>query len=99
MTGGPASSCDRDRALEATQERLKDGSYYIAEGYEDPVTETRLPIEVGRRYFFQPRLCTQQLRRSAPVNLINHSPTGLQVRVEDGGSRKRLGRASVYAKS
>jgi len=61
---------------------FKDIGYYIAEGYEGLITETRASIEIGRRYYFQPRMCMLQWRHSGLVNFMNRSPAGLQVRVE-----------------
>lgn len=64
------------------QHGYKDIGYYIAEGYEGVVTETNTKIEIGRRYFFQPRMCMLQWRHSGLVNFINKTPVGLQVRLE-----------------
>jgi hypothetical protein len=46
------------------------------------ITETRLEIRIGERYFFQPRMCMLQWRHSGLVNYLNRTPNGLQVRVE-----------------
>jgi uncharacterized Fe-S cluster-containing protein len=64
------------------QHGFKDIGYYIAEGYEGVVTETNAKIEIGRRYFFQPRMCMLQWRHSGLVNFVNRMPVGLQVRLE-----------------
>jgi uncharacterized Fe-S cluster-containing protein len=64
------------------QHGFKDIGYYIAEGYEGVVTETNAKIEIGRRYFFQPRMCMLQWRHSGLVNFVNRTPVGLQVRLE-----------------
>ena len=61
---------------------FKDIGYYIAEGYEGLITETRSEIKIGMRYFFQPRRCMLQWRHSGLVNYINRSEDGLQVRLE-----------------
>jgi len=61
---------------------FKDIGYYIAEGYEGLITQTRDEIAIGRRYFFQPRRCMLQWRHSGLVNYINRSADGLQVRLE-----------------
>lgn len=61
---------------------FKDIGYYIAEGYEGLITETRSEIRIGMRYFFQPRRCMLQWRHSGLVNYINRSEDGLQVRLE-----------------
>ena len=61
---------------------FKDIGYYIAEAYEGLITDARLEIRIGARYFFQPRMCMLQWRHSGLVNYLNRTPTGLQVRVE-----------------
>jgi uncharacterized Fe-S cluster-containing protein len=60
----------------------KDLGYYVAEGYEGLVRETRREIKIGLRYFFLPRLCMLQWRHSGLVNYSNRTPDGLQVRLE-----------------
>ena len=64
------------------QKGFKDLGYYIAEGYEGLVTETRCELKIGMRYFFQPRVCMLQWRHSGLVNYLNRSADGLQVRLE-----------------
>ena len=61
---------------------FKDIGYYVAEAYEGLITEARLEIRIGARYFFQPRMCMLQWRHSGLVNYLNRIPGGLQVRVE-----------------
>jgi uncharacterized Fe-S cluster-containing protein len=61
---------------------FKDIGYYIAEGYEGLITETRTDIKIGMRHFFQPRRCMLQWRHSGLVNYINRGRDGLQVRLE-----------------
>ena len=61
---------------------FKDIGYYIAEGYEGLITQSRADIRIGMRYFFQPRMCMLQWRHSGLVNYVNRSVEGLQVRVE-----------------
>jgi uncharacterized Fe-S cluster-containing protein len=61
---------------------FKDLGYYIAEGYEGLVRETRCELKVGLRYFFQPRMCMLQWRHSGLVNYLNRNREGYQVRVE-----------------
>jgi uncharacterized Fe-S cluster-containing protein len=60
----------------------KDLGYYIAEGYEGLIRETRAEIKIGLRYFFLPRMCMLQWRHSGLVNYSNRTPDGLQVRLE-----------------
>ena len=68
--------------LRPRQEGFKDIGYYIAEGYEGIVHETRTEIKIGARYFFQPRMCMLQWRHSGLVNYVNKLPDGWQVRLE-----------------
>jgi len=56
--------------------------YYIAEGYEGLITQTRSELKIGMRYFFQPRMCMLQWRHSGLLNYLNRTPSGYQVRVE-----------------
>lgn len=60
----------------------KDIGYYSAQAYEGLVTESKVAIEIGRRYFFQPRLCMLQWRHSGLVNYVSSGRDGIQVRVE-----------------
>ena len=68
--------------LRPRQEGFKDLGYYIAEGYEGLIKESRCEVQIGRRYFFQPRMCMLQWRHSGLVNYLNRTPDGLQVRLE-----------------
>ncbi|MGC9966854.1 MAG: (Fe-S)-binding protein [Syntrophobacteraceae bacterium] len=68
--------------LRPRQEGFKDIGYYIAEGYEGMIKQTRATIRIGERYYFQPRMCMLQWRHSGLVNYINKTQTGLQVRLE-----------------
>lgn len=68
--------------LRPRQEGYKDLGYYIAEGYEGLVTQTRSDIKIGLRYYFQPRMCMLQWRHSGLVNYVNRTPEGLQIRLE-----------------
>jgi uncharacterized Fe-S cluster-containing protein len=61
---------------------FKDMGYYIAEGYEGMVTQTRTRLQIGARYFFQPRMCMLQWRHSGLINYLNQTPNGTQVRIE-----------------
>ncbi|MGO8683960.1 MAG: (Fe-S)-binding protein [Thermoleophilia bacterium] len=68
--------------LHPRQHGFKDVGYYSAQAYEGLITKARLEVEIGRRYWFQPRMCMMQWRHSGLVNFINRGPDGLQVRVE-----------------
>jgi len=64
------------------QKGYKDLGYYSAEGYEGLVKEARAELKIGRRYFFQPRMCMLQWRHSGLLNYLNRSSEGWQVRLE-----------------
>jgi len=64
------------------QQGYKDLGYYIAEGYEGLVQETRCELKVGARYFFQPRMCMLQWRHSGLVNYLSRNGQEYQVRLE-----------------
>lgn len=68
--------------LRPRQHGFKDLGYYIAEGYEGIVIETRSELKIGLRYFFQPQMCMLQWRHSGLLNYLNRTPAGFQVRVE-----------------
>ncbi len=68
--------------LQPRQQGYKDLGYYIAEGYEGLASEPRCEIQIGMRYYFQPRMCMLQWRHSGLVNYLNRSADGLQIRVE-----------------
>ena len=68
--------------LEPRQKGFKDLGYYIAEGYEGLITQTRVEVQIGMRYYFQPRMCMLQWRHSGLVNFMNRTAAGLQVRLE-----------------
>jgi uncharacterized Fe-S cluster-containing protein len=61
---------------------FKDLGYYIAEGYEGLVKETRAELKVGMRYFFQPKMCMLQWRHSGLLNYLNRLGDQYQVRLE-----------------
>lgn len=68
--------------LQPRQSGFKDLGYYIAEGYEGLISQARVDVKIGARYFFQPRMCMLQWRHSGLVNFINRTADGLQVRLE-----------------
>lgn len=61
---------------------FKDLGYYIAEGYEGMVKDTRAELKVGMRYYFQPRMCMLQWRHSGLLNYLNRVGDQYQVRLE-----------------
>jgi uncharacterized Fe-S cluster-containing protein len=68
--------------LEPREKGFKDLGYYIAEGYEGLVHETRVELKVGMRYYFQPQMCMLQWRHSGLVNYLNRLKDGYQIRLE-----------------
>ena len=68
--------------LEPRKHGAKDLGYYIAEGYEGLVTESRSELKLGMRYFFQPRMCMLQWRHSGLLNYLAQNEDGYQIRVE-----------------
>lgn len=60
----------------------KDLGYYIAEGYEGIVHQTKKELRIGERYYFQPRMCMLQWRHSGLLNYLNRTEDGWQVRLE-----------------
>lgn len=68
--------------LQPRQHGFKDLGYYIAEGYEGLIKQTRCEPKIGMRYFFQPELCMLQWRHSGLVNYLNRLKDGYQVRLE-----------------
>ena len=68
--------------LQPRQQGFKDLGYYVAEGYEGLVHQSRRELQIGVRYFFQPRRCMLQWRHSGLVNYLNRTSQGSQVRLE-----------------
>jgi uncharacterized Fe-S cluster-containing protein len=68
--------------LNPREKGFKDLGYYIAEGYEGLVTDARVDLQIGMRYYFQPRMCMLQWRHSGLVNYLNRTSSGMQVRLE-----------------
>ncbi len=68
--------------LNPRQKGFKDIGYYIAEAYEGLITESRVEIKIGMRYYFQPRLCMLQWRHSGLVNFMARGKGEIQIRLE-----------------
>ena len=68
--------------LHPRQHGFKDIGYYSAQAYEGLIKARRIDVEIGRRYWFQPRMCMMQWRHSGLVNYMNHTDDGIQVRIE-----------------
>jgi uncharacterized Fe-S cluster-containing protein len=68
--------------LHPRQHGFKDIGYYSAQAYEGLIKARRIDVEIGRRYWFQPRMCMMQWRHSGLVNYMNNTDDGIQVRIE-----------------
>jgi uncharacterized Fe-S cluster-containing protein len=68
--------------LNPRQKGYKDLGYYIAEGYEGLIKNTNSELQIGKRYYFQPRMCMLQWRHSGLINYLNRTDDGWQVRLE-----------------
>jgi len=69
--------------LRPRAEGFVDIGYYVAQGYEGIIKESKEKIELGRRYWFLPRRCMLQWRHSGLVNAITRLPDGsFKVRIE-----------------
>jgi len=68
--------------LMAARERGQEIGYYHTIAYEGIVRHTRHELQIGRRYFFLPRMCVLQSRHSGLVNALGKRENGMRVRVE-----------------
>ncbi len=69
--------------LRPRSEGFIDIGYYIAQGYEGIIKESKEKIDLGRRYWFMPRRCMLQWRHSGLVNAVTKLPDGsYKVRIE-----------------
>jgi uncharacterized Fe-S cluster-containing protein len=69
--------------LRPRSEGFVDIGYYVAQGYEGIIRESKEKIELGRRYWFLPRRCMLQWRHSGLVNAVTKLPDGsFKVRIE-----------------
>jgi len=70
--------------LSARQGNPKDVGYYEAIAYDGLVHEKHpeCKLQIGMRYFFQPRRCMMQWRHSGLITFLNDTPTGVQVHAE-----------------
>jgi uncharacterized Fe-S cluster-containing protein len=69
--------------LRPRSEGFIDIGYYVAQGYEGIIRESKEKIELGRRYWFLPRRCMLQWRHSGLVNAVTKLPDGsFKVRIE-----------------
>ena len=69
--------------LKPRSEGFIDIGYYVAQGYEGIIKESKVPIQMGMRYWFLPRRCMLQWRHSGLVNAITKMKDGsLKIRIE-----------------
>lgn len=69
--------------LRPRTEGFKDIGFYVSEAYEGVIKESKVPIQLGMRYWFLPRRCMLQWRHSGLVNAITKMQDGnLKIRVE-----------------
>jgi uncharacterized Fe-S cluster-containing protein len=69
--------------LRPRSEGFKDIGFYVSQAYEGIIKESKVPIQLGMRYWFLPRRCMLQWRHSGLVNAVTRMNTGyLKVRVE-----------------
>jgi uncharacterized Fe-S cluster-containing protein len=68
--------------LKPRSEGFIDIGYYVAQGYEGLVRETKQPVKLGHRYWFMPRRCMLQWRHSGLINAV--------VKQKDGGYKVRI---------
>jgi len=69
--------------LKPRNEGFIDIGYYVAQGYEGIIKESKVPIQLGMRYWFMPRRCMLQWRHSGLVNAITKMKDGsLKIRIE-----------------
>ncbi len=67
--------------MQARQRGINIG-YYNTTAYEGLVKHSRTTLEIGRRYYFQPRYCMLQWRHCGLVNALAKTKDGIHVRVE-----------------
>ncbi len=56
--------------------------YYNTTAYEGMVHYTKVDLQIGKRYYFQPRYCMLQWRHCGLVNTLGKTRDGLRVRIE-----------------
>jgi uncharacterized Fe-S cluster-containing protein len=68
--------------LMAARERGREIGFYHTIAYEGIVRHARQELQIGRRYFFLPRMCMLQSRHSGLVNALARRENGMRARVE-----------------
>ena len=69
--------------LKPRSEGFIDIGYYVAQGYEGLIKDSKEEIKLGRRYWFLPRRCMLQWRHSGLVNAVTKTKEGFyKVRIE-----------------
>lgn len=67
--------------LQAREKGINIG-YYNTTAYEGIVKVKKVELEIGKRYYFQPRYCMLQWRHCGLVNSLGKTPDGLRARIE-----------------
>lgn len=69
--------------LRPRNEGFIDVGYYVAQGYDGIIKESKKEIKLGLRYWFMPRRCMLQWRHSGLVNAVTKLKDGsYKVRIE-----------------
>ena len=69
--------------LRPRNEGFIDIGYYVAQAYDGIIKESKVPIELGRRYWFMPHRCMLQWRHSGLINAVTKQKDGsLKIRIE-----------------
>lgn len=69
--------------LRPRSEGFKDIGFYVSQAYEGVIKESKVPIQLGIRYWFLPRRCMLQWRHSGLVNAVTKMKDGnLKIRIE-----------------
>ena len=66
----------------AARQRGINLGFYNSTSYDGLVRETRVRLEIGRRYYFQPRRCMLQWRHSGLINAMTKTKDGVHVHIE-----------------
>lgn len=67
--------------MQARQKGINIG-YYNTTSYEGLVRHSKVDLEIGKRYYFQPRYCMLQWRHCGLVNALAKTKDGIHVRIE-----------------
>jgi uncharacterized Fe-S cluster-containing protein len=69
--------------LRPRAEGFIDIGYYVAQAYDGIIKESKVEIQLGRRYWFLPHRCMLQWRHSGLINAVTKQRDGsLKIRIE-----------------